>query len=261
VCGNRTSACRSSPTRPLSTENQGLFDMKGLAIALQYNRWLRLGCISIPASCIGLGLAVWYFIVNIDDFRTAALATYVVEASIGYVAFSAMVVYFTKNGRGTLRTYRRSVRRIETNKARIAIGMRPLRYPWQVDQWATTYCQRAGVVAAACEMNLPHELPPRYQRWWCIIATRPRKPLGGSPLENTKIQVKGAAMSATEIQIACKNVQPGDAIQVSQLKAVADGRLGTVLAVRPFGAMVAIDTDLGITGAMPVNQRIKVWRP
>lgn len=68
-------------------------------------------------------------------------------------------------------------------------------------------------------------------------------------------------MSAAEIEIACRNVQVGDAVQVSQLKPVADGhRLGTVISVKSFGAQVAIDTDLGITGLMPVNRSITVWR-
>ncbi|MCA8228301.1 hypothetical protein [Burkholderia vietnamiensis] len=148
--------------------------MKNFSIALRYNGWLRLGWISLPLSCIALGLAVWYLAVNIDDYRAALRASYLVEASVGFVAVSAMLIVLTKNGRGTLRTFRKSVRLIEENKMRIAAGMRPLRFPWQVNQWATTYCQRAGVVAAARELNFAGELPPHYQRWWCIIDTRSR---------------------------------------------------------------------------------------
>lgn len=148
--------------------------MKDFSIALRYNGWLRLGCISFPLSCIALGLAVWYLAVSIDDYRTDLRASYLVEASVGYVAFSLMLIVLTKNGRGTLRTFRKSVRLIEVNKTRIAAGMHPLRFPWQVKQWATTYCQRAGVVAAARELNFGSELPRLYQRWWVIIDTRSR---------------------------------------------------------------------------------------
>ncbi len=148
--------------------------MMNLSIALRYNGWLRIGWISFPLSCVALGLAVWYFSVSIDDYRAALLASYLVEVSVGCVVFSVMPIVLTKNGRGTLETFRKSMRRIENNKIRIAAGIHPLRSPWQVEQWAATYCQRAGVVAAARELNVADELPPHYQRWWVILDTRSR---------------------------------------------------------------------------------------
>ena len=148
--------------------------MQEFSIAFRYNGWLRLGWISFLASWIALGFSVWYFMVKIDDYTEALCATYLVESSIGLVAFSSAIIVLTRNGRGTLRTFRKSVKLIEHNKQRIAAGMPPLRFPWEVGQWATTYCQRAGVKAAACELNFARELPPRYQKWWCIFDTRSR---------------------------------------------------------------------------------------
>jgi hypothetical protein len=147
--------------------------MKEFSIAFRYNGWLRFGWISFLAGCFVLGFSIWYFMVNIDDIEHPC-AIYLVEISFGVVAFSLAVIRLTRNGHGTLRTFRKSVRLIEHNKRRIAADMQPLRFPWEVGQWATTYCQRAGVKAAAFELNFSMELPPRYQKWWCIFDTRSR---------------------------------------------------------------------------------------
>lgn len=148
--------------------------MKDFSIAFRYNVWLRLGWICIFPSFIGLALSIWSFAVHIDDYSASLRASRAVEVSVCLFAFSGMLIVITRNGRGTLRTFRKSVRLIEHNKMRLEAGASPLNFPWQVKPWANTYCQRAGVVAAACEHDLARELPRRYQKWWNIVDTRSR---------------------------------------------------------------------------------------
>lgn len=150
--------------------------MKDFSIAFRYNGWFRFGWIFFPQSCVVLAFSGWYFIANIYNYAASLHASYLVESAVLLCCFTFAPIFLTKNGKGTLTFYRKTLdltlKRVERNKSLIAAGLPPLKLPWESKLYATTYCARAGVKAAACEMNFA--LSPDYLKWWCIVDTNSR---------------------------------------------------------------------------------------
>lgn len=149
--------------------------MKNFSVAYRYNRWFCVGWTAFPIGFILFALSLWYLFASRDDYKAGNFASYLVVVLFALTAFSVVPILATRNGKGTLRTFRKAVWLIEENTRRRAAGQEPLKSPWELDQWLSTYCQRAGVKAAACELNVASELPHGFLKWWCIIETRSRR--------------------------------------------------------------------------------------
>ena len=68
-------------------------------------------------------------------------------------------------------------------------------------------------------------------------------------------------MAETQQIVASKDVKSGDTIQAFSLHSGGEpDRLLKVVDVRIIGVNVRIETDLGVTGILPVNRGIAVWR-
>ncbi|MEX4004193.1 hypothetical protein AB4Y38_35520 [Paraburkholderia sp. EG285A] len=150
--------------------------VQDFSIAFRYNGWFRIGWIFFPQSCVVLAYSAWYWIASMHDLAATVRANYLMEGAVLLFCLTYAPIFLTERGKGTAKYYHETVKRvlegIEHNESRIAAGLPPLRLCWEGERYATTYCARAGVKAAACELNF--ELPPGYLKWWCIVDTNSR---------------------------------------------------------------------------------------